>query len=154
MKRGILLAVALTIPLASALVVGGEAWAAKGPSGKEVCTTISGSASGNVSVGGCSGTGGISGSSTPFPATTLEHGGTVTFGSATVTFGAPALATKPGKKCAGYSKTASSNPFIDKFSGAVTGNSPQTLKLPGKYSGEVCVSTSGVISAVKPLKLS
>ena len=153
-----LLAAAVAIP-ASALslaLAGGTASAASGPKGKTVCTSITGSASGDVTIIGCADVNGATtgGGSQPLPATALATGGTVTWLSGdTTTFAAPALAATSAKKCPGYVKGGGSNPSADKFAGAVTA-STAGFKVPGKYKGAVCISSSGAITALKPLKVS
>ncbi len=145
MRRALLLAAALSIPVtgASLALAGGTAVAGV----KIVCTNVNGTVSGTITISGC--TGGVTGgSSTATPTSTLATGGTIHWVSgSTTTFGAPTLVSKAGKKCPGYVKGASSNPSLDKFSGAVTADTGDGLKVPGKYSGTVCVSSSGTITA-------
>ncbi|MGZ4735506.1 MAG: hypothetical protein ACXV8R_07865 [Acidimicrobiia bacterium] len=148
-------ALALTLTISgAALVSGGQAWAAKGPKGKTVCTTITGNASSTVTVSGCTDINGANtgGASQPIPIATLAGGGTVTWVSGkTTTFAAPTLTATNAKKCPGYVKGASSNPSADKFKGAVTADT-SGMKVPGKFKGAVCISPSGDITALKPLK--
>ena len=73
-------------------------------------------------------------------------------------FGAPNLVSASPKHCPGYVKPPKhgptpNEPSLEKISGAVSSDN-SGLKVPGKYKGEVCVSTSGSYSAPKPLKVS
>jgi len=156
----LLLVPALTLPLvcAAVLALPGTASAkSSGPKGKIACTTMSGSVgSGTITISGCSGTAvpGTGGSSTSLSISLLASGGPVTWVNGKVTnFGAPALGSANAKHCPGYVKNASNEPSLEKFSGSVTSDSTG-LKVPGKYKGEVCISTSGSFSAAKPLKIS
>jgi len=142
---------ALAVPASVATVgLSAPAWAA----GSITCTTISGTASTTVTVSGC--TGGVTGgSSVPAPATSLATGGTIHWVSgSTTTTNAPTLVATSAKKCPGYVKGGSSNPTADKFSSTVTADTGDGIKVPGKSSGAVCISSTGVISALKPLKAS
>jgi hypothetical protein len=47
---------------------------------------------------------------------------------------------------------APKEPSADKFTGNVTGDT-SGMKVPGKIKGAVCISTTGVITALKPLKV-
>jgi len=158
MRRILLLAAALAIPVsgASLALSGGPASAASGPKGKTVCTTVTGTSAGTITISGCTDSNGANtgGGSHPISATALASGGTVTWDSGfTSTFAAPTLTTTSAKHCPGYVKGATSNPTADKFAGSVTASNAG-FKLPGKYKGEVCISTSGNITAPKPLKAS
>jgi hypothetical protein len=148
MRRILLLVATLAIPASGAFVAlsGGQAWAKGGPNGKVTCTGINGSDTGNVTLSGCTDTGSANTGtgSQPFPATSLATGGTITWLSGkTSTFGAPTLTSTNPKHCPGYVKDASSNPSADKVSGAVTADT-SGLKIPGKYKGAVCISTSTI----------
>jgi hypothetical protein len=158
MRRILLVAAALAIAASglSLALTGGPASAASGPKGKTVCTSVAGTASGTVTISGCTDSKGANtgGASQPITTASLATGGTVTWVSGkTSTFGAATLVSTSAKHCPGYVKGASSNPTADKFSGAVTA-STAGFKIPGKYSGEVCISTSGNITSPKPLKIS
>jgi hypothetical protein len=137
------------------VISAGPAGAAAGPpkpKGKVLCTTITGTATGTVQISGCSGTANTGASSNPLPTASLASGGTVTWASGkTTTFSAATLTSTNAKKCPGYVKGASSNPSASKFSGTVTADT-SGMKVPGKYKGAVCISTSGNITALKPLK--
>jgi hypothetical protein len=157
MRRILLVAAALAIPASglSLALTGGAASAASGPKGKTVCTSVAGTASGTVTISGCTDSNGANtgGASHPISTAALATGGTVTWVSGmTSTFGAATLVSTSAKHCPGYVKGASSNPTADKFSGAVTA-STAGFKVPGKYSGEVCISTTGNITSPKPLKV-
>ena len=111
---------------------------------------------GHLVISGCADSDGATtgGGSQPLPAISLATGGTVTWLSGDTTFfGAPSLVPTSAKHCPGYSKTSATNPTAEKFSGAVT-SSTAGFKVPGTYKGEVCISTKGVITAPKPLKVS
>jgi hypothetical protein len=88
----------------------------------------------------------------------LAVGGTVTWVSGkTTTFSPATLVPAKPKKCPGYVKppknvTPPPEPTAFKFSGAVTADT-SGMKLPGKYKGAVCISTSGDITALKALKV-
>ncbi len=115
------------------------------------CSTISGSASGDISVSGCTG-GDTGGGSTALPALDLATGGTITWlsGSST-TIGAPTLASTSAKACPGYVKNAATNPTAETFTAVVTSDSGDGLKLPGSAKGAVCLGTDGSVTALKPL---
>jgi hypothetical protein len=162
----LLLVPALIAPFvcAAVLALPGTASAkSSGPKGKITCTTMNGSSTGTITISGCSGSAvpGTGGSSKPLTVAALATGGPVTWTNNQVTtFGPSALNTsgKP-KHCPGYVKSTKKAPYsgnepsLIKFSGAVTGDNTG-LKVPGKFKGEVCVSTSGAITAAKPLKVS
>ena len=159
-RKAFMLVAVLAVPVSvlSVTLNSGSAWAkASGPRGKITCTTMSGSvSSGTVTISGCSGSAvpGTGGSSEPLSIAVLESGGPVNWVNGQVTnFSAPALVSANAKHCPGYVKGASSEPSLEKFSGSVTSDNTG-LKVPGKYKGEVCISSSGDITARKPLKLS
>ncbi len=138
-----------------ALVSGGQAFAATGPKGKVTCSSITGTASGTVTVSGCIDAKGAStgGSSQPLPTTSLALGGTVTWvNGKTTTFSQPSIVATNAKKCPGYVKGGSNNPSADKFAGAVTSDT-SGMKVPGKFKGAVCISPSGNVTALKALKV-
>jgi hypothetical protein len=141
-----------------ALVTDGPAWALARPHAKTVCTTITGTATGNVTVSGCSGTANNGGASQPLPAASLVTGGTVHWvNGQTTSFSAPTLTAGNAKKCPGYVKPvkgqpAPKEPAEEKFTGTVTADTTG-MKVPGKYKGDVCVDQSGNITARKPLKI-
>ena len=115
------------------------------------CTTISGSASGNITVSGCTG-GNTGGGSQPLTALDLATGGTITWLSGgSTTIGAPTLAATSATKCPGYVKNASSEPSAEKFTAVVSSDTGDGLKLPGSAKGAVCIGTDGSITALKPL---
>lgn len=146
MRRVLLMAAALAIPFAGLSVVainGGVAGAAV----TIKCTTISGTATGTITISGCTG-GNTGGSSQPTATTTLASGGTLDWVSgSTTTIAAPTLKSVSAKKCPGYVKGGSSNPSAESAKGAVTGDTGDGIKIPGKFAGEVCISSSGTISA-------
>jgi len=165
MRRMLLLTAALAIPVSMTFVAldGGQALAKAGPKGKVTCTNVNGSlGSGTVTLSGCSD---LKGANTgpgshPISIAVLEAGGTITWDSGTTsTFSKPALVSTKAKKCPGYVKSTKKNPYngdepsAEKFSGTVTSDT-SGLKVPGKYKGEVCISPSGNITALKPLKAS
>jgi hypothetical protein len=158
MRRILLVAAALAIPASglSLALTSGPASAGSGPKGKTVCTSVAGTASGNVTISGCTDANGANtgGGSQPISTAALATGGTVTWLSGkTSTFGAATLVATSAKHCPGYVKNATSgNPGADKFSGAVTADTAG-FKIPGKYSGVVCISASGNITSPKPLKI-
>jgi hypothetical protein len=150
MRRSLLLAAALAVPLSgvTTLALGGTAWAGT----KIVCSTITGTESGGSTISGCSG-GNTGGSS--LPGLALASGATINWASGkSTTLGNVAFAIKPGKKCPGYSKTAAANPSVVKFSAPVTSDTGTGIKVPGKASGEICLSLTGNITSLKPLKIS
>jgi hypothetical protein len=150
-------AAALAIPASIAGVglgaVGPAGAAAHGKYSKIACTTISGTIA-SIVVSGCTG-GATGGSSTALPAATLAAGGTITWTSgSTTTIGAPTIKSTSAKKCPGYVKggTAVS---AEKFTASVTADTGDSLKIPGKASGAICLnSTTGAITALAPLKAS
>ncbi len=156
MRKALLLAAALTIPAAgaSAVIAGAPAWAAV----KITCTGINGSLSGGtIQLTGCTG-GNTGGSSQSITFATLAGGGTFTWTSlTTTTVGTPTVTSVGASKCPGYVKKGTNNPTADKVSGAVTGDSGNGLKVPGKESGEICigpVSGGGTFSLLKPFMFS
>jgi hypothetical protein len=158
-----MLAAALAIPLSGVTLAlgGGQAWASKGPNGKMTCTSVTGTASGNITVSGCTDTGSATATaSDPLPATQLASGGTVTWTNGkTTTVGAPAITSTSAKHCSGYVKSTKKAPYsgpepsADKFSGSVTADT-SGLKVPGKIKGAVCISSSGSVTDLKPIKIS
>jgi hypothetical protein len=151
-----MLAAALAIPVSGAAVVGltgpASAGAPKPPKVTVVCTTLTGTASGTITVSGCTG-GNTGGSSQALPASALALGGTITWVSgATTTIGAPALVGTSSKHCPGYVKGAMSEPSADKFSATVLGGTGTDMPVSGKSTGEVCISTTGSVTALKPMK--
>jgi len=142
---------ALAVPASVATVgLAAPAWAA----GSITCTSISGSASTTITISGC--TGGVTGgSSVPIAGSALATGGTLHWVSgSTTTISAPVLTSTSAKKCPGYVKGGSSNPTADKVAGTVTADTGDGIKVPGKYSGAVCITSTGAVSALKPLKAS
>jgi hypothetical protein len=148
-----MLAAAIAIPVSgfSALAISGQAGAAA----KITCLAFNGSvSSGQVQAQSCSG-GNTGGSSQELSIAVLGSGGNVpwTMTPNNTTFGAPTEKTVAATKCPGYVKHASSNPSAVSFKGAVTADSGDGLKIPGKYAGEVCISNDadGTITALKKL---
>jgi hypothetical protein len=142
------IATALLIPASVATVaVAGQAGAAV----TIVCTSFSGTVSGTSQLGGC--TGGVTGGgSHPFTSASLATGGTINWLSGgSITIGAPTLTATSAKKCPGYVKGGASNPTADKVAGSVTADTGDGIKIPGKLKGAVCISSSGALSALKPL---
>jgi hypothetical protein len=149
MRRALLLAAALAIPVsgASIALVGGQAWAG----GSIKCTTITGTTTGTITISGCTG-GNTGGSSVAMPTSSLATGGTVHWVSgSTTTIGAANLVSTSAKKCPGYVKGGSNNPTADKVNGTVTGDTGDGIKVPGTYKGAVCIDPAGNITALKPL---
>ncbi len=120
-------AVALAVSGVAVLMAGPAS--AKGgstaPKGKTTCTSITGTASTTVTLGGCTSTGtpGTGGSSMTIPTATLVAGGPVTWSNGDVTtFGPPSLSVSVGKHCPGYIKGTKKAPYtgaepsLDKFS--------------------------------------
>jgi len=152
------LALALTGGLGA---FGAQSAFASGPSGKTVCSTMTGNSSTTISISGCVDAKGANtgGGAAPISIVTLAAGGTVVWNSTlTTTFAAPVIKAGNAKKCPGYVKptkgvTPPPEPTEVKFKGAVTADT-SGMKVPGKYQGDVCVDTSGNITALKPLKVS
>jgi hypothetical protein len=154
MRRVLMLVAAAAIPASGAFVAlsGGQAWA-KGFNGKVTCTTITGTATSEITISGCSdsGTAATGPSTVPFEATELESGGVITWIDGNESsFGAPALKSTSAKHCPVTGSTA------DKISGAVnTADDSSDLKVPGKYKGAVCIAPgTEAITALKPLAVS
>ena len=138
MRRALLIAAALTIPVSGAAVVASSAVAGAGVS--IVCTTLTGVVGGNVAFSGCTG-GNTGGSSVPAASSLLAAGGTIHWTSgSTTTFAAPVLAATSAKHCADPLGTAV------KASVAVTADTGNGIKIPGKAKGTVCVAKSGAVS--------
>lgn len=149
LRRVLLTVAALLIPVAGVTL--GFAGTA-GAAGGITCTTISGNASSTVTLSGCSGPN-TGGGSKPVNALALEEGGTFTWlSNGTTTIGAPALTTESPKHCPGYVKNATSEPSGELFVATVTGDTGDGMLIPGSVSGEVCISTTGVISTLKEVK--
>jgi hypothetical protein len=149
-------AAALTVPLTGASVL------ASGPAGAAAqvkystitCKKLTGTISGTTVASSCKG-GDTGGSSEPLNSSTLATGGTITWVSgSTTTISAPVLKSTSATKCPGYVKGGSNNPTADTFTAKVTADKGDSLKVPGKASGAVCISSSGNITALKPLKAS
>jgi hypothetical protein len=142
------IATALLIPASVATVaLAGQAGAAV----TITCTSFTGTVSGNSQLGGCTG-GNTGGGSLAFSSASLATGGTIHWLSGgSITIGAPTLTATSAKKCPGYVKNGASNPTADKVAGAVTADVGDGIKIPGKLKGEVCISSSGNLSALKPL---
>ena len=150
MRRALLLAAALAIPVSGASVVALSTQA--GAATSITCTTITGNATSTITVSGCTG-GNTGGSSKPVNAATLASGGTIDWVSgSTTTIGKPTLTSTSAKKCPGYVKGGSSNPSADKFTATVTADTGDGIKVPGTAKGAVCISSSGAVTALKPLK--
>ena len=153
MRRAFLLAAALAIPVsgASVALTGGQAGAAT----EIVCTTITGNVSSTLVVSGCTG-GATGGSSLPFAATALAGGGTIDWSITphSTTIAAPKLKSTSAKKCPGYVKHGANNPSAEKVTGKVTADVGDGIKVPGKFKGEVCISSTGAVSALKPVTAS
>jgi len=128
----------------------------KPPKGKTQCSHMDGNAATTVTVSGCVDKSGANtgGGTHALPVATLAGGGKITWLSGkTTTFGSSNAVATSAKKCPGYVKGGSNNPSAFKFSGAVTADT-SGMKVPGKFSGAVCVAADGTISALKPLKVS
>jgi len=151
MRRVLLLAAALAIPLSGASVVALSGTA--GAAVKITCTTITGNISSTLTISGC--TGGVTGgSSSAITSTALATGGTIPWVSgSTTTISAPTLTPTSAKKCAGYVKgSLKGNPTAEKISATVTGDTGDGIKVPGKAKGAVCLyPATGAITALKPL---
>ena len=153
MRRGVLLLAAVAIPISGAFIGLTSGAASAASHSKIVCTSISGSLT-SLTISGCTG-GNTGGRSEPFSGTTLENGGVINWVSgSTTTFAKPTTASKAGKHCPGYVKGGSNNPSVVKFKGKVSADSGDNLKIPGKESGQVCVSSSLNITPYKPVKIS
>ena len=149
MRRILLAGAAMLIPIAG-LTLGFAGTA--GAAGKIQCTSLTGSASGTITIGGC--TGGITGGgSKPLTAAALATGGTINWLSGgSTTIAAPTLTPVAATKCPGFSKTATSNPTAESFTAVVTGDVGDGMLIPGSVSGEVCIGTTGSISLLKTIK--
>jgi hypothetical protein len=160
MRRILMLAAALAIP-ASGLATVGLATEA-GAATTIVCTAFNGSvSSGTVQANGCTPTS-TGGSSTSLSIAVLATGGPVTWTSGKVTtFGTPTTHSAVGKKCPGYVKPTKTDkhptePSLVTFKGTVSADTGTGIKVPGKYSGAVCIGNDvdQTITAYKPLKAS
>ncbi len=151
MRRILLTAVAMLIPIAG-LTLGFAGTA--GAAGKISCTTISGTATGTITLGGCSGPN-TGGGAHPVSALTLATGGTVTWLSGgSTTIGAPTLTSSVGKTCPGYVKNATSNPTAEAFTAVVTNDNGDGMLIPGAVKGSVCLATNGNITMLKAITFS
>ena len=114
----------------------------KGPDGKITCTSLTGSATGSATLSGCTGTktaadAGGGGATIP-AAASLEAGGTVKWNNGdTTSFNSPTVTGTSAKKC-----PAAYNSSAEKFKGTVTSDNTG-VKVPGKFSGEICLSNTG-----------
>ena len=152
MRRALLTFAAILIPVGGlTLGISGVAGAA---TGKIVCTTITGNASGTIVVSGCTG-GNTGGASDPMAAASLATGGTIDWVSgSTTTSSAPTLTSVSAKKCPGYVKNAATNPAAESFTGAVTGDTGDSILVPGTETGQVCIGTDGSITVLKNITIS
>jgi hypothetical protein len=152
MRRLLLTIAAIFIPVAGlTLGVAGTAYAG---TGKIVCTTITGTAAGTITVSGCTG-GNTGGSSLPQSATALATGGTTHWVSgSTTTSSAPTLTSVKATKCPGYVKNAATNPSASAFTAAVTGDTGDSILIPGTETGQVCIGTGGSITVLKAITIS
>ena len=149
MRRGLLLAADLTIPITGASLAVSDG--VSGAATKIVCPTISGNASSTIVISGCSGgiTGGVS---TPLPGTALGAGGPIPWisgsGSGSVTtIGAPVLTAASAKKCPFPGSTAF------RLTAPAVADVGDGIKVPGVASGAVCIDPNVNITALKPLKI-
>jgi hypothetical protein len=151
MRRALLLAAALAIPVSGAAVVGLNGGVAGAKTVKTTCTTITGTITSTIVVSGCTG-GNTGGSSEPIEATDLASGGTIDWVAGTNTvIQAPALKSTSAKKCPGYTKggDVSAESFTAVVTSTNTGDLPATN---GKATGAVCInSETDAVTALKPL---
>ncbi len=160
MRRVLLVVAAVTIPF-SGVVLGltGPAFAGV----KITCTSISGTETSST-ISGCSG-GNTGGSSVPGFDFASAAAAPVTvawvMAGSTTTLSKVDFAVAPkAPHCPGYVKSTKKAPYsgpepsLVKFKGTVTADTGDGIKVPGKYSGEVCISTAGNITAAKALKIS
>jgi hypothetical protein len=152
MRRAWVLGAALTVLVSGASTVGlaGQAWAGS----KIGCTTITGSVATGITISGCTG-GNTGGGSQKMSATLLQNGGTIKWLSgSTTTLSPPVLTPISAKKCPGYVKGGTTI-ALDKASGSVTADTGDGIKIPGKFSGEICINTVTltILSLVKPMKV-
>jgi hypothetical protein len=160
MRRILMLAAALAIPLSGLAVVGLSTEA--GAAVTIVCTGFNGSvSSGMVQATGCT-PASTGGSSQSLSIAVLASGGVVPWTQTpnNTTFATPKTKSAVGKKCPGYIKPTKTNkhptePSLVTFSGKVTADTGDGIKIPGKYSGAVCIGTDmdQTITAEKPLKI-
>jgi hypothetical protein len=145
MRRALLLAAALAIPLSGVATVAISSEAGAGVT--IVCTTLTGSAASTVTLSGCSG-GNTGGSSHPVSSAILANGGVVPWVSgATTTFGKPVTTATSAKKCPDPTGSAV------KAKSPVTADSGNGIKVPGSAKGKVCIAKSGAVSALGPFKI-
>ncbi len=149
MRRILLTVVAMLIPVmgVTLAVAGGTASAG---TAKLTCTSLSGSASGTITVSGCTG-GDTGGGSQPLSALALATGGNRLASGSSTTIGAPTLIMIAATKCPGYVKNAPTNPTAESFSANVTADSGDGMLLPATSVGEVCLGTDGSITALKSM---
>ena len=141
MRRVLLAVAALAVPVSVITVSSSAAWAKTKPETSIVCKTLTGNVETTVVASQC--TGDTGGSSEAVDATDLATGGTITWSNGkTTTIGTPTIASVHNKKCSGTAES---------FSAPVTADTTG-LKTLGMTTGEVCVSSSDAISALKPLK--
>ncbi len=131
-------AVALALPIGGAVILDASPASATFVGIK--CTTLTGSASGNVTITGCSGNTG--GASTTMPTSTLLAGGTVTWvNTDTTVIGSPTVTSVTGS-----AKTCTASQTEIKATGAVTADTTGSAPVPGTYKIFVCVNSKGKIS--------
>ena len=142
MRRALLAAVAVTIPLSMVSVAfANPAWAKTKAEKSITCKSFSGTVGGGITAGGCNGNTG--GGSQPLTAAALASGGTVKWLSGkTTTIAAPTLGTVKNKKCSGTAESVSA---------AVTADTTGLATL-GTMTTQVCISGTSV-SALKPVKI-
>lgn len=145
MRRVLLAAAALAIPVSAVTMVAVSPALAGGSEKSITCTTFTGTVTGTSTVSGCNGNTG--GGSQPLSSSALATGGTVTWlNGDTTTIGTPTTKAVSAKKC------PVSGSLADSFKATVTADTTGLKKL-GTASGEVCISPTGAISALKPLKV-
>ena len=132
---------------------GNQAWAA----GLIRCAAINGNLSGTVALSGCSGASNTAGGSQPFSTTALLNGPSVSItwlSGKTTTLQRTALqSVRNARRCPGYVKGAPVEPSAKIYEGRVTADTSGLMVFRG-YKGGVCISTSGVITAFRPLTVS
>jgi len=145
MRRALLAAAALTIPI-SGLVVGVSS-PAFAKSSKITCTSLAGPVTAIV-ISGCKG-GNTGGGTTAFSGTVLAVGGVITWTSgSTTTFGVPVLVATSAKKCPVAGSTA------DKATVPVTADTGDNLKIPGTAKGIICITPGNTaVSSLKKFKI-
>jgi len=107
------------------------------------CKGITGSVTGTITLTQC--TGGNTGGSSTALGTALQNGGTITWASgSTTTVSVPTLKVIHSPSCSGSESAVTAT---------VTNDTGDGIKVPGKFTGTICLQLSGTLNMVKTIKI-